>query len=375
MGRPASLYTAQTARIDPTFESLHRTSSIGGGRVLKSQSGVGVYGAIAPRHYPEHPMGGDHNVFGPMPPAPRMLPSQEPICAFLTMEMQIAKANQGFGETIGVPSVVSRKLQDIVSDNDREKVFRLQRMFDEERREKDPTYLPPIYLKYEEDRAIQGVSFMAEEATTDREETITFQAPDGQQRTFRVRLGLAKKESTYFIVIVVVPMNPQPHQQQSAPLYHRETFSPHPTGRESQYMYQTQPQPTYSSPSQSSFMPGPPFDPRGDVTYRAQGSLGSNMLQDTNMPPTFAQPQPRQGYVPAPNPYEISRSDLSQGPSPVQPQPPPQQHRQRDLQLPPIRDQRGDGSAAEPMRQRDDRPRFDIGGLIERPDPAGRGGR
>jgi hypothetical protein len=82
-----------------------------------------------------------------MPPTPRLFAPQEPICAYLNMEMQVTKVSSGFSETIGVQSVLSRKLQDIVSLTDRDKVSRLQELLEEEKREREPNYLPPIYLK------------------------------------------------------------------------------------------------------------------------------------------------------------------------------------------------------------------------------------
>ena len=47
-----------------------------------------------------------------------------------------------------------------MSANDRDKVLRLQRTFEDKRREREPNYLLPIYLaKFEEDIVIQSVGF------------------------------------------------------------------------------------------------------------------------------------------------------------------------------------------------------------------------
>ena len=159
-------------------------------------------GPMGPR-YLEHASPADANIYGaPMPPTPRMLASHEPPCAYLTMEMQFSKTTLSFGETIGVQSIQSRRLQDVVSPNDREKVARLQRIFEDERREREPNYLPPIYLaKFEEDHVIQSVGFGQEEigmVRTDRPEMFTFQAPDGQQRTFQVPPRLSEKRLDIF---------------------------------------------------------------------------------------------------------------------------------------------------------------------------------
>ena len=345
MRRPLSLYTPGDPVGSQFGDTFQRGSSY---RVLKSQSG---------------PMGSRHLEYGSpmeagmyggsMAPTPRMLPPQEPVCAYLTMDMQIAKATQSFGETIGLQSVVARKLQDIVTGVDREKVLRLQRVFEEERREREPNYLPPIYLKYEEDRVIQSVGFSVDEMSQlrpDRQEMFTFQGPDGQQRTFQVRFGMAKKESTYFVVLLLhIPATPQTYNQPSSSPYSREPL----------YGYQTPQQPYPLNPNVSPFMANPQFgDPRATeiMTYRTPGPLGQNIPPSSNMPP-FVQAPTRPDYSQTQNPFQTPRSEMTQ----AQPQ------RQHDLQLPPIRDQG-------PSGRRDDRSgRVDIGGLLEKPDPARRG--
>lgn len=368
--RPLSLYGPETAMAAPFGDPLHRTSSY---RVLKSQGG-GMGGPIAPR-YPEHQPPADTNIYGgSLPPTPRMPPSPEPICAYLTMEMQVAKATKVFEETIGVQPVTSRKLHDIVSPADRDKVFRLQRIFEDERRVREPNYLPPIYLKYEEDRVIQSVGFGPEEVNQfrlDRSEMITFQALDGQQRTFQIRFGLAKKESTYFVIVVIsVPTTPQTFHQPTSSPYSRDAYP-----RDPQYGYQ--PQPVYqSSHPSASFMQNPPFgESQSNVTaYRTPGSLGSTISAPANVSPFAQSSSQRPEYPPSQNQYQPPRSDLPQAQAQgqasmqTQTQAQAQSQRQRDLQLPPIRDQRGD----EPSGRRDDRARFDIGGLLENPDTSGR---
>lgn len=313
----------------------------------------------------EHASAADANIYGGsvVPPSRTAV---EP-CAFLTMDLQLVKSTPSFGETIGVHSVHSRKLQEIVSANDREKVARLHREFEAERREREPNYLPPIFLsKMDEDHIIQGVGFGPEELGTlrlDRQEMFTFQAPDGQQRTFQVRLGLAKKDSTYFIaVLLVLPATPQPLFPIPSP-YSRESHS-----RDSPYGYQP-PQPGFPPiPGTSPYAPGLGFgDPRVEMTsYRTPGLMAQNVGVSANMN-TFAPLQPRQDNMPGPASYQIPRSEMGQ-PQMQQPQ------RALNLQLPPIRDQRGEAQSADPMRRRDDRSgRVDIGGLLEQPDLNRRG--
>lgn len=360
MRRPLSSYNPSD---HPGFtDTLQRSQSY---RVLKSQGPMG--GPMVPR-YLDHTSAGDANVYGAaIPPAARMGPPQEPACAYLNLEMQIVKATPSFGETIAVPSVYQRKLQDLVSPTEREKVARLQRIFEDERREREPNILPPIYLvKFEDDRVIQSLGLGPEEIgqpRSDRQEMFTFQGPDGQQRTFQIRIGLAKKEQTYYIVLQIhVPATPQPYPQQVPSPYARDSWS---RDSQQQYGYQTPQQSFAQNPVISPFTPTPGFgDPRGDMTaYRTPGPLGGNIPQSANMP--YAQAPPRPDYPQGPAQYQTPRSE--------HPQAQPQPQRQHDLQLPPIRDQRGE-SSADPMRRRDDRSgRVDIGGLLENPDPSRRG--
>ncbi|TVY32811.1 hypothetical protein LOCC1_G008564 [Lachnellula occidentalis] len=342
--RPLSFHPAE-ASMAPAFggDSLHRSGSY---RVLKSQ------GPLAPR-YMDHTPSVDANMFGgSMPPAPRMLPAHEPLCAYLTMEMQIAKVTRSFGDTVGLQAVVGKRLQDIMVANDREKVMRLQRILEDERRAREPSYLPPIFSKYEEDRIIKSVGFGPDEIgqlQLELQELVTFQGTEGQQQPLQARFGLAKRESTYFIAVIFqVLAAPQTSYQPFARDYPRE----------SQYGYQTSQQ--AFPPGPSSFAPNPTYgDPRGDSMYRASVP---NVPITSSMPP-FSQPQTRPDYSPqSQNPYQTPRSELAQG------QPP----RQHDLQLPPIRDHRAEASAANMSRRRDDRTgRLDIGGLLEQPRTTG----
>ncbi|TVY16531.1 hypothetical protein LARI1_G005218 [Lachnellula arida] len=337
--RPLSFHSAE-ASMTPAFssDSLHRSGSY---RVLKSQ------GPLAPR-YMDHASSADANMFGgSMPPAPRMLPTHEPLCAYLTKEMQIAKVTRSFGDAVGLQAVVGKRLQDITVANDREKVMRLQRILEDERRAREPSYLPPIFSKYEEDRIIKSVGFGPDEIgqlQLEHQELVTFQGSEGQQ-LLQARFGLAKRESTYFIAVIFqVPATSQTSYQPFARDYPRE----------SQYGYQT-PQQVFP-PGPSSFAPNPVYgDPRGDSIYRASVP---NVPITSGMPP-FSQPQTRPDYSPqSQNPYQTPRSEVAPG----------QPARQHDLQLPPIRDHRGEASAANMSRRQDDRTgRLDIGGLLEHP--------
>ncbi|RDL39973.1 uncharacterized protein BP5553_04313 [Venustampulla echinocandica] len=356
MRRPLPLYSSTDAAMGTSFgDPLQRSGSY---RILKSQGGQ-----AAPR-YMDPASSTDANLFGgPIVPAPLILPSQEPLCAYLTMEMQIAKVAQSFTEAVDFPVLVTKNLQDLVPGNDRERLVRLQRIFEDERRQREPNYLPPIY-NFQEDRVIQSVGFGPDEighVRLDHLENLTFQSPDGQQRTLQGRFGLSKKDSTYFIVLVLhVPTARHPYPQTSLSPY--LAYSREPYSREPQYGYQAPQQPYPQSQQPPSFMANPALaDPRGDpMAYRPPGPPGPNIHPPASMPP-FSQPQIRSDYAQNQNPYQTPRSELPMG-----------QARQHDLQLPPIRDQRSEGPSAEPGRRRDDRrSRVDIGGLLETPRSAG----
>lgn len=319
-----------------------------------------MLGGSNPARYLDRAAPADANIYGQIPPTQRSLPMQEPACAYLNMELQIAKATSTFSETIGLQSGLQRKLQEIVSPVDRDKLTRLQRSFEDERREREPNYLPPIYLaKIEENSVIQSIGFSPEDLgqmRTDRHEMLTFQAPDGQQRTFQFRFGLAKKESTYFIIaLLVIPATPPVFQQPSAPPFLREIQS-----REPQYGFQTT-QGYGQSHGVSAYGPSSGFgDPRGDmVSFRAPGPFGPN-IPSSSAVPQYAPLQARPEYAQAQTPYHTPRSEMQT------------QARQDHIQLPPIR---APSSMMEPTRRRNDRSgRVDIGGLLEKPDPSMRKG-
>ncbi|KAG9234042.1 hypothetical protein BJ875DRAFT_377255 [Amylocarpus encephaloides] len=344
MRHPLATFDPSTASMNPEFaDSLHRSESY---RVLESQGGP------PPPRYMEHAsMSGANAGTGFMMPAPRMLPLQEPLCAYLTMKMQVAKVTQSFGGVVGnLGGVRSRNLQELVGTGDYEKVERLQRIFEVERRQQEPHFLPPIVTNLEEERVIQSVGFGPEEAghlRPEHQEAFTVQGRDGQPRIFQARLRLAKKDSTYFVVMVLnvpAPATPQAFQQPSPSPYPREPYS-----RGSQHEYQTaQSYPPSQGPSPFKANPGY-ADPRGEqMGYRGLAP---------DIQPSFSQPPTRWELAPSQHPYQTPRNEL----------PPGQPQRQHELQLPPIRDQLGDTSSVDP-RQRDDRTnRFDIGGLLQNP--------
>ena len=358
MRRPLSMYstTEGAAPLQTTLQRSHSNPY----RVLKSQPGMSGSTPLRTSQYLDHAATADANIY-----PPRGIPPQEQVCAYLTMDMQIAKASRGFGDMIGVQSVMTRKLHDIVGGGDRDKIFRLQHSFDNERREREPNYLPPIVPRFDGefgvDRAIGSVGFGADELRNinfDRNENITFPGTDGQLRSFRVSFGLAKKDSTFFIgMLINVPTTPQVYQQSPT------AYSPY--ARDTQYGFQGQP--IYQQTTSPSYFQGSPFnDPRADVAFRTPGPLGQNLPQSSTNVSTFAQHFPRPDYAPSQSAgaYQVPRSELPQ--APVQ----TSQSHQHDLQLAPIRDH--GTPSIDPARARDDRGRLDIGGLIDKPDSSRR---
>lgn len=169
--------------------------------------------------------------------------------------------------------------------------------------------------------------------------------PDGQQRSFDVRIGLAKKDSTYFVVLMLPSMPQAPPQS--------------PFFREPQYAFRA-PQQGFSQP----VTPSPSF-PYPPSMYHQAGPAGQVIpRQVPNMPnmpnmPAYQQPAERSDYSQVQRPMQVPRSELPQRP-------------QHELQLPPIRTQ---GSAVQGTSQQRSEGLGrgqDYGGAPDRPNEGGR---
>ncbi|KAK4214833.1 hypothetical protein QBC37DRAFT_141327 [Rhypophila decipiens] len=326
-------------------DSLRRTQSY---RVLKSQPTE----SIAPR-FPERAAASDANIFPPPLSISTRLP--EP-AAFLTTDLEFAKSSITFQEAIGRAPANGVKLIDLVVPQDREKALNLQRRIQEEQKRKNPTYLPPIFNKAKEEEVMQKLGF--EEISRyplDWQEYFSFVGQDGQVRSISVRLGLAMKDSIYFIVLVVVT----PRSMQYP--------TPSPNPREMMtYSYQ------YSQPTPVSAT----FDQRqrvgGDAGYgtRPMGQPGPPPQISTGLSPGFptsysASPSRSEYLGGTTSPYQTPRSELHPATA-RQAQAPP------SYQLPPIRNQQPDApQQQEPSSShqgREERSRVDIGGLLDRTD-------
>ncbi|CAN8103015.1 unnamed protein product [Discula destructiva] len=324
---------------------------------------------------------GGANIF----PAPLSIPARpaEP-AAFLTMDMEIAKASSTFLDTIGRLSVQGLRITDVLALEDRDRVAALQRQIQTEQARREPNYLPPMYVKQEEEKVFRALGFSREELapySLDMMENLHFTDQSGQIRSVQARVGLAKYGSIFFVVVVLStgfrPF-PTPSPQSRDP-------------RDMGYTYPAQQLPYgQSTPVSATFDPG-----RGrsasDVSYLSRQSSGQMMPgMSPRMSSSYAPSPGRPDYASGQSAY-IPRSELSSAPRPVQPagyQLPPirsQQQQQQQQQQPqyqqlaqaqqqqhaqyPASMQHPGMLHADQGWARDDRQqRVDIGGLIDRPD-------
>ncbi|OLN81183.1 hypothetical protein CCHL11_10411 [Colletotrichum chlorophyti] len=304
----------------------------------------------------------DASMYAPPPSVAQSAP--EPV-VFLTMELEIARASPTFADAVGILNVRGRTLFDIVLPSERDKLHNHQRHMQEERSRKDPVYLPPIFGRQEQERVFDSLRFEADEVARfqlDRQDFFVFAASDGQPRSYSVRLGLAKRDSIYFIVLSI----------NTAPRYPYPSPSPH--ARDMPYSsYQSQPQPqqshqqhTYAqhTPVSATFEPARPrfgesaLAPRPSPGHPPHMTSGLSPGVSPGMPSYAASPS-RPDYPLGPSSYQIPRSEL----------PPATRPPQTSFQLPPIRAGPHQPPQSEASWQRDDRSgRVDIGGLLEKPD-------
>lgn len=312
-----------------------------------------------PPRYIEHGSAADANVF----PPPLSIPQRmvEPV-AFLTTELEFAKVSTSFVEAIGSQQIRGRRLIDVVHAAERDRVINLQRALQDEQGRKEPNYLPPIFGKQETDRVIHGLPFSSESISRfqlDHHEFLTFAGIDGHQRPFPVRIGLAKEDSIYFVVLLLTPRPQQfPHP------------SPSPHGREWSYSAPQQPY-TQLTPVSASFGPVRPRlgeSPReSGFTSRQPGTPGHMMPVPSpgvspNIPSYAASSTVVRGEHSAGASY-IPRSELPGNRAP-----------QTEYQLPPIRNPPHTIPSSGVGWSREERgSRVDIGGLIDKPETS-RGG-
>ncbi|KAK3318529.1 hypothetical protein B0H66DRAFT_241949 [Apodospora peruviana] len=328
-------------------DNLRRTQSY---RVLKSQPAE----PNIPR-FPERGSASDANIF----PAPLSISTRIPEpAAFLTVDLEFSKASSPFHDAVGRTSIIGLKLVDLVVPQDREKASNLERRMQDEQKRRAPTYLPPIFGKEKEDQVMQTLGFSSEEIsryTLDWHEYLNFLGQDGQARQIPVRMGLAMRDSIYFVVLVL---------NLATRSFQYPTPSPNP--RDITYSYQPVQQ-AYSQPTPVSAT----FDPRqarlGDSGYGtrqlAQPGAPSQAMTGLSpgLPSSYSASPNRPDYGGGTSPYQIPRSELHPVGRPSQ---------APGYQLPPIRSQQPSVPQQQesPYQAREERSRVDIGGLLDRPD-------
>lgn len=354
--RPVSLYAPVSAAAAPFDDPLRRSQSY---RVLKSQPPEPSPGRYLER-LDRGPMGGT-NIF----PAPLSMPQRpaEPV-AFLTVDLELVRVSNTFVDAIGAgmaQSIQGRKLDDIIAHQERDKSAMLHRSLQEERSRRDPDLLPPLAGM---DGIIHGLPFDWEylsKFSLDRQDFLTFISAEGQARSYPIRVGLAKEDRVYFVVLL---LGIQPR-----PLTH---LPPSPHTRELPYSYQpSEPYAPQLTPMSASFDSNRPRF--GDVREARAGSLGPRPPSNSGQTMASMSPgmspgigsnvpsyAPAAGRVehPAGPSYQIPRSELAINRPPLE----------SGYQLPPIRSQSQPGSLADPRAGR-----VDIEGLIDRPDSTHRG--
>ncbi|OIW31795.1 hypothetical protein CONLIGDRAFT_241127 [Coniochaeta ligniaria NRRL 30616] len=358
MRRPLSLSSYSTSpAMGGGYEDSIRRNQSQSYRVLKSQPPE-----PAPPRFIERGSASDANVF----PAPLSISTRPPEpAAFLTMDLEIARASSTFFDALSRSGMKGLKLTDVIAPGDIEKVVGYQRQMQEEQQRRDPSYLPPIFGKEAEDRVIQALGFSPEDIarySLDRQDYLTFVTQEGQQRPYPIRMGLAKQDSIYFVVLTL---------NLAMRAFQPPTPSPNP--RDITYSYQPMPQP-YSQPTPVSAT----FDPRhqrmNDPGYplrRSSHPGGSSQMMSglsPGFPVSYAASPNRQDY-PGQPPYQGPRSELA---PPITTSRPSQM---QGYQLPPIISQQQSTGSQPPeqtQQSRDDRRRVGIGGLIDQPDPSSR---
>ncbi|KAH7630730.1 hypothetical protein B0T09DRAFT_263223 [Sordaria sp. MPI-SDFR-AT-0083] len=331
MRRPlSSQYHSGSSSILTFDDTLRRTQSY---RVLKSQppdSAMSRFGERGSTH--------DSNVF--LAPLTMSTRPPEPV-AYLTVDLHVGKASRTFLDAIGRVSVRGVRLADLVVGNDREKVASIQRQMVDQQRSNEPNYLPPIFGKAEEERVMETHDVLA------------FLGQDGLPRQLSLRTALSKRDSIYYVVLVV--MNPARPSHYSGPSsIVRETtqsYQPYTQGPP----VTTDFGPRHLRPADSGYgeeahVPAAPPPPRSMEGFGA------------NMPSAYISSPSRTEYSSVMPPFQIPRSELI---SPSRPDPLPA------FQLPPIRNhQPSDNQQQEAQyRSREDRSRVDIGGLLDHPNP------
>ncbi|KXJ92180.1 hypothetical protein Micbo1qcDRAFT_60062 [Microdochium bolleyi] len=344
--RRSSLYSPATSS-GPSYEdALRRNQSY---RVIKSQPSeaeIPDYHGIERHHM---------NSTFPHTTASSTGRDQDPV-AFLTLDLTIANASEPFFEMLGSRDIIGRRLLEIVSAHERDRLAALQTSLQAEQNQREPKYLPPIFIREETDHVVRSLPLSADALSRfrlDRFETITFLTANGQLKPCLNRIGLAKEGSIYFVILRPELSTHRPHDTTqafrprnvppAAQPVPRPPISPYsatrePVARQPLEVAHGHRQFENSSQGLSSLNQGPP----SVHSSRTYAGLPASRIESVNTHP---------GLVP--------RSELPSH------RPPP-----HEFQLPPIRMTPQPASQHAPAWQRDDRSgRVDIGRILDGPAP------
>lgn len=345
LSRRSSLYSSATSSVASYDDQLRRAQSY---RTIKSQpNGIDTSDFhSAPR-----------STF-PRPPIQQLRPdnSDQDAVAYLTLDLSIISASEPFFEMLGSRDVLGRRLVEIVSAHERERLSALQSSLQAEQTHREPNYLPPIYLREETDRLVRSLPLSGDVLARyrlDRIETITFMMANGQLRPALTRIGMAKEGSIYFVVLR--PELPS-HRVPSVP----DPYVPR----------------SLMPPVASSSRPPPgTFDnrrePAGHHTPKhPYGASGLSMApvghgrSDSRSARPYPEPSSARTDAQASIPGHIPRNEaVTQRPQP------------HEFQLPPIRMTPQMPSQNPPRWQKDERSgRVDIGRILDGPSTARREG-
>ncbi|RDA96110.1 hypothetical protein CP533_1738 [Ophiocordyceps camponoti-saundersi (nom. inval.)] len=281
--------------------------------------------------------------------------------AYLTMGMEFAKASPTFVEAIGAPSLSGRKLADVVAGPELERIRAMQNRLVAEQKRREPNYLPPILGLG--GPAFQGIGFKPEDVVRfplTMQEQLTFVGPDGYQRPHPLRVGLGKEGSFFFVVMlltVVAPPARYPHQPAQNRLSPAASYPAIPSPYEAFDPVRHRMSEGGGPPPPPPGM-RPPLPPQNQASQTATAAAAGNRSASSPGVMSPVSPYASRNRYPA-----ETLSSFAGG------RPGAQDGR---IQLPPIRAPPSDRRPSSGPWQRDERSgRFDIGGLIDKPQGSG----
>lgn len=374
MRRPLQLYPAALPGPIGYEDPLRRNQNY---RVLKSHPSES-----GPSRNWDRVFSSEANV--QIPPLSIATRPPEPI-VYLTLDFEIAKASPSFTDSTGLNNIVGRKLIDIVTSHDRDRIRKLETQIKEEQHAAQPNYLPPILDRGQQ--ILQGLGVGLDDVRRyqlEHQEYLSFSSVEGQSRPFLVRFGLAKEGSLYFVVALLTLTtstrfpypSPSPHGRDAVSSYHPQPHTP-----QAVFTQQTPVSATFEPPR--SYVGDNPLIGRQPISHPS--SLPGQSPGLSTGPSSSYTPTPTRPDFPGPSPtFQMPRSiaGANQASGPHSYQLPPIRTQSDEaqprfsaggdlLRREPLRDAQGHEYRAQRDRPREDRPsRVDIDGLIERADPS-----